>query len=450
VFNGALTEIGGTWPVQLNHGSVDATQASSPVYDATSGYVFVGTFGGYFYAVGTGNAGTTSGSIHGASAQLDGSNGIRDAAVVDSSAARAYVFVGRDTGTGNDSGVFQFSTAFTAASIGETRVNSGGGTGVTALQMAGDFDNAYYTSSSASSPTGNLYMCDTGLTGKLYQIPITANAMGTATAEASLSDTTLDGRCSPVTEFFNTSTAAAATGTITIQTDPGNFGSWGDTRTVIVGATTYTFMTTVSSANQVRRNTNGFSSSTRESRTAQNLRAAIDGNSAECSDTGCFGAGTVDNPNVSTTLSSNLVSLTAATVGTGGNFAVSTNYATGMAVSGGNNGVDGADFVFLSVLGGTLSGCTLAGNSGVDGCVLSFNVTNPGVVVQAGTGLNVIAGTSASRTTPTGGIIIDNSVGSGTLAGASQIYFLTTYGANGSCSTAGTGICAVQASQASP
>jgi hypothetical protein len=103
------------------------------------------------------------------------------------------------------------------------------------------------------------------------------------------------------------------------------------------------------------------------------------------------------------------------------------------------------------VLEGTKTGCTDDGNSGLNGCVLSFNVTNPGAVTLSGSGLNVTAGTAASRTTPTGGFIIDNSVGSGTLAGASQMYFLTTDNSNTvTCSTAGTGVCAVQDSQTAP
>jgi len=45
----------------------------------------------------------------------------------------------------------------------------------------------------------------------------------------------------------------------------------------------------------------------------------------------------------------------------------------------------------------------------------------------------------------TSGIIIDNNVGSGTMAGASQVYF-STLGTQ-ACSTGGSGGCAVQASQ---
>ena len=46
----------------------------------------------------------------------------------------------------------------------------------------------------------------------------------------------------------------------------------------------------------------------------------------------------------------------------------------------------------------------------------------------------------------TSGIIIDNTVGSGTLAGASEVYYSTQ--SNQTCATSGgTGGCAVQASQ---
>jgi hypothetical protein len=45
----------------------------------------------------------------------------------------------------------------------------------------------------------------------------------------------------------------------------------------------------------------------------------------------------------------------------------------------------------------------------------------------------------------TSGIIIDNAVGTGTMAGSSQVYF-STHG-NQTCGTSGTGGCAVQASQ---
>jgi hypothetical protein len=59
------------------------------------------------------------------------------------------------------------------------------------------------------------------------------------------------------------------------------------------------------------------------------------------------------------------------------------------------------------------------------------------------TGLPATASLAAAG--GTGGIIIDNIVGSGTLAGASQVYFSTR--SNQVCGSTGTGGCAVQASQ---
>jgi hypothetical protein len=112
----------------------------------------------------------------------------------------------------------------------------------------------------------------------------------------------------------------------------------------------------------------------------------------------------------------------------------------------GANGSNGTDLAFLSVFAGTQTGCTDSEN---DGCILSFNITDPTAVALSGTSLNVLA-SSTALLAPTGGIIIDNLVGSGTLAGASEIYFLTTDNGSVSCSTAGTGVCAVQASQTSP
>lgn len=59
--------------------------------------------------------------------------------------------------------------------------------------------------------------------------------------------------------------------------------------------------------------------------------------------------------------------------------------------------------------------------------------------------LGSVATASLAAAGGTGGIIIDNTVGSGTMAGASQVYFATQ--GNQVCGTSGTGGCAIQASQ---
>jgi|CZLA01.1.fsa_nt_gi hypothetical protein len=118
----------------------------------------------------------------------------------------------------------------------------------------------------------------------------------------------------------------------------------------------------------------------------------------------------------------------------------------------------GTDYIFFSVYRGTGAGCT---NTAGHGCVLSYNVSNPAAVSQSGTGLNVIT-PGGNGCWATGGIVIDNSVPTGTLAGASQTYFIglggnaaggptgtTPTSINCAAGTAGT-ISATQASQLSP
>ena len=59
--------------------------------------------------------------------------------------------------------------------------------------------------------------------------------------------------------------------------------------------------------------------------------------------------------------------------------------------------------------------------------------------------IGALATFSLAATGGTSGIIMDNTVGSGTLAGASEVYFSTQ--GNQACGATGTGGCAVQASQ---
>jgi hypothetical protein len=65
----------------------------------------------------------------------------------------------------------------------------------------GTFDDAYYT----SGGTGNLYACGTsGTVNALWQIPITAGVMGSPVLGPAV--TSVDGSCSPITEFLNGTT----------------------------------------------------------------------------------------------------------------------------------------------------------------------------------------------------------------------------------------------------
>jgi hypothetical protein len=227
------------WPVQ-----VATAKLSSPIFDSATGNVFVTTSyqispnsGGRLAAVCAtsactgvlnGNPGvttvigtatpslvlgpTTTASVacHGTGTSGDASNLRLDAPIVDSTAGKVYVFVGND-GNGSSS-VIQFSTTvgtatgnFTWHTCGlESTIGTGSTTGVTLF--AGDFDNIYYTSSSGSSPSGNLYVCgNTSGDATLYQLRITSNTAA-ATGTGVLALTSGNTTCSPVTEVFSAST----------------------------------------------------------------------------------------------------------------------------------------------------------------------------------------------------------------------------------------------------
>lgn len=121
-----------------------------------------------------------------------------------------YVVIGND-GNGN-SAVIQFSTTvgtgtgqFTWHTCGtESTIGTASTTGVTLF--AGAFDNVYFTSTSGSSPSGNLYVCgNTSADATVYQVRITSNAIsasGTSVLAVSTGNTT----CFPVTEVFSAST----------------------------------------------------------------------------------------------------------------------------------------------------------------------------------------------------------------------------------------------------
>jgi hypothetical protein len=99
------------------------------------------------------------------------------------------------------------------------------------------------------------------------------------------------------------------------------------------------------------------------------------------------------------------------------------------------------------VVNGDIQVVTTAGISGV--LEPTFNANPGGTTPLDGTVTWTNAGVPATSALAaaggTSGIVIDNTVGSGTLAGASQVYFSTL--GNQACGTSGTGGCAMQASQ---
>ena len=186
VFAGTPSEVtSGGWPA-----SVSTQPLGGPVFDSVSGKIFVGDYlpagspstcemsgCGFLYSV---NA--SSGAVAGKSSLLDYQFGIVDSPLVDSSAQMIYAFVGADGSRGCSSdqqcaGVFQFPTSFTSGRGTEATIGAGFD-----FLMSGTFDNEYFTSSTASSPTGHLYAVgNTGLANNtLYQIAINSNVLSTS------------------------------------------------------------------------------------------------------------------------------------------------------------------------------------------------------------------------------------------------------------------------------
>ncbi len=191
VFFGTPAEVTtGGWPV-----AVSTSPLAEPVFDSTSGKIFVGDFlangrsncasattpCGFLYSVNASSAAVVK------SARLDFTFGINDAPLVDSNAQMIYTFAGADSHSSSSSnpcgaphfsscaGVFQLPTSFTAGNSGtETTVGPG-----FEFLMSGMVDNTYFNSANPASPSGHLYVVGNTGAGNntLYQVSITNNVM---------------------------------------------------------------------------------------------------------------------------------------------------------------------------------------------------------------------------------------------------------------------------------
>jgi hypothetical protein len=412
VLRGILTEVKtGGWPVHVNPST--PTALTSPVHDYASGNVFVEDVGGFLYLVNSTTANVIS------SGQLDFGVGFVEGPVVDSTAGLVYAFASSDGsgncgGGANCSGVYEFGTSFAAGDTGlEVVIGASTVSGTIPNPLyAGAFDSTYEDSTNA---TGKLYVCgNTGGTPILYQIAIQGGILGTVNTGPTLSSSTTP--CSPVSDILN----------------PNAIG----------GPTEWLFAS-----------------------------AQANGVSSGCAAEGCL-MNFKDTP-----------------------WLPFTNYVVGQEVVDSNfdiqvvdvGGVSGNSVPFWSkTLGGptadgtvqwldqgTVSAFTpaawIANHTYTKSTLMLDSNNNIELVTSTGTSgsLTPVWSTTAGATTPddtvtwknlgaiatsalaaaggTSGIIIDNTVGSGTLAGASQSYFSTL--SNQSCGTSGTGGCAVQASQ---
>lgn len=216
VFQGTPGEvITGGWPITVDAGAI----LTSPVFDGSSGNIFVGDSAGKIsYARETGSSsGSCASGIPPClgSPEIALSGSIVDGPLVDSTSERVFWFDGTDTV--NNGEVVQTNTA-----LGSVVTLAGvGGTSTGSAMFAGDFDNTYYNSL-ANSTSGFLYFCGKDPTladaPALWRVGFSSTGVMNATADggptayrtlvysAEISDPP-NVQCSPVTEFYNTNTS---------------------------------------------------------------------------------------------------------------------------------------------------------------------------------------------------------------------------------------------------
>jgi len=218
LFKGAPAELTtGGWPVAMT--PVDAgPQLSSPVYDETSGNVFVGDNSGRMFYVRTSNtsSGACNGASHGGVPPCVGSTTFTDgntantkiatSPILDSTTQRVFVFFS-PAGGGPGAYVGQDDTTLSAAN--QVLVNVG--TGTAHRLNAGDLDNAYYASDNGlGKGTGWLYVCGNGGTSGatanyalLERIAVTNGKLGAAVDSTQWLASSASARCDSITEFYD-------------------------------------------------------------------------------------------------------------------------------------------------------------------------------------------------------------------------------------------------------
>ena len=413
VFKGTPAELRtGGWPVQVN---MTAKPLSVGVHDYATGNTYVGDAGGFLYRV-------SSAGIVIASGQLDHGTGIVQGPIVDGSAGVLYVFASSDgsgacTGGANCSAVYILNSSFGAGGTGVKKaVGVSTHTGTTPNPMyIGGFDSTYLNSVNS---TGNLYVCgNTGGPPTLYKLLVSAGTFrGVVTGPALSTSTT---PCSPVTDIQNPNAAGGSKEWLFVSADANGIA------TGCAAGCLYNFRDTPWTASTAY--TLG------QEVLDSNFRIEVvttAGTSGSTQPTwGTAGTSTSDG----TVTWFNQGPTTQVTTGV---WVRVTNYPLGSTILDSNNNVQ---LVTTSHGGGNSGGSQPTWNTTVGGTTADATLTwtNEGPV--SAFALPAAGGTS--------GMIIDNLVGSGTLAGASQVYFSTL--SNQTCATSGTtGGCAMQASQA--
>jgi len=288
----------------------------------------------------------------------------------------------------------------------------------------GAFDSTY--ENSTDPPTGNLYVCgNTGLNPVLFRVPIAAGGFSQVSAIGPPTPALDNSACSPVTDISNPNATGGTAERLffSVQNNalPTNCGGIGCALSFVdtpwQAATVYN----VGQEILVQRSNNTLFVNV----------VAVAGTSAATPPNWPANAGTLT-PNGVTLVFVNQGTPVLAPLAA---WAPTTQFSAHSRILDGNGNVE---IVTAPALG--------RGNSG--GVVPTWNTTIGGATGPDGALTWINAGplpsAALAATKGTSGFIIDNVVGSGTQAGASQVYFSTL--GNQVC-TGGTGGCAVQASQ---
>jgi hypothetical protein len=218
VFFGTPAEVtSAPWPITVNAGAI----LTSPIYDSVSGNIFVGDSTGLLSYIreATSGVGTcVSGSapcLGTPSVHIGGTGGsIDDAPVVDGNTQKVIAINSTDAtwfGT-----LLQADTALTVPSQVSVEIGGSGVGGNGSPIYSGAFDNTYFISSPGSI-TGHMYVCGKARANRdrpaVYQLNFNSSGTlvdsGTNWLGGPSGDlVSASGEaCSPVTEFFNSTTA---------------------------------------------------------------------------------------------------------------------------------------------------------------------------------------------------------------------------------------------------
>ena len=423
---GTPAEATGSWPITVSSG----VALTGPVYDSNtgssngSGNIYVGDRVGNLWFV------KETGSTVGACVALetppclgqnslaigDGSTRPLDAPIVDSSSEHVYAFTGCE-GSGVNCGDLN-----SFAEVVQSPVALGTGTVVTddlgassreSNTYDGDFDNNYY---SGDYTNAHLYACG-NLTGDnprtLYQLSFnSAGQLNSTVVTGPALSAASSSACSSITEIFNGTTDRIFTSVANAAVPSGCSGT-GCVMSFVVtawdAATSYAAGTEILDSNGgIEKVTTAGTSGSTQPTWPTTVNTTVTDHSVTWTYEGPF-LGTTSAWAAQTAYALNMVILDS-------NFNLEQ-----VTANTGNDHSGAMEPTWPTTIGGTV----------VDNHV-TWTMEGPGNANLAEAG-----GTS--------GLIIDNTVPSGTLSGASQVYFSPLL--NGSCGASSSVGCAVQASQ---